>query len=239
MTGTGSAPSDQSAFSTQSPLKLGLFSYPVLQAADILVHGATHVPVGQDQAQHLEFARELAHSFNHAVSTPNLLTEPITLLSAAKKIMSLRQPGLKMSKSHADPRSRILITDRLEVIGLKIAGAVTDSLGPVTWDPVARPGVANLLRIVAHLRSHTNPLVSGEEVTPEEIGVEMHGLCMKELKDKVTDEVEKGIGSVREAYETLIKRESYLEEVAIEGGRKARESAEETLGRVREASGLR
>ena len=130
-------------------LKLGLFSYPVLQAADVLVHGATHVPVGHDQAQHLEFAREVATGFNHAFGQ-EILVPPETLISPAKRIMSLTEPTTKMSKSHSNPESRILLTDSDSEIQSKIKSAVTDSDYSISYDPEKRPGISNLIDILYH-----------------------------------------------------------------------------------------
>merc|ERR1711939_99457 len=132
-----------------TPLKLGLFSYPVLQAADILVHRATHVPVGHDQAQHLEFARQIANGFNEAVGKSVLLA-PQTLISPAKRVMSLTDPVKKMSKSDPNPKSRILLTDSNEVIRSKIKSAMTDSFDGISYEPERRPGVSNLLDIYYH-----------------------------------------------------------------------------------------
>ena len=108
-------------------LKLGLFSYPVLQAADVLVHQTTHVPVGHDQAQHLEFAREVAIGFNHVYGA-GILTPPETIISPARRVMSFSKPSSKMSKSDQNPKSRILLTDSEEAIRGKIKSAVTDSV---------------------------------------------------------------------------------------------------------------
>ncbi|KAI9661668.1 MAG: Tryptophan--tRNA ligase, mitochondrial [Bathelium mastoideum] len=148
----------------KAKLKLGLFSYPVLQAADILVHRATHVPVGHDQSQHLEFARECANGFNHNYG--RVLVAPDTLLSPAKRVMSLTEPHLKMSKSHANPKSRILITDGCEEIEKKIKGALTDSVSGISYDLVERPGVSNLLDIMFHLQDD-NKQASLEELVKD------------------------------------------------------------------------
>jgi tryptophanyl-tRNA synthetase len=162
---------------------------------------------------------------------PHLLPLPQTLLSPAKKIMSLRQPTLKMSKSHPEPRSRILITDSAATIRSKIMSALTDSIpGPVTFDSEERPGVSNLLSIVAYLRE--------EESTPEGVATEMAGLTMREFKERVAEEVADGMAGVRDEYERLIGREAYLNEVAAEGAKKARASATATLDEVKVAVGL-
>ena len=106
---------DKSAKGGEGAASVGLFTYPMLMAADILLYRATHVPVGEDQAQHLEFARELAIGFNHVhAGKQPLLTPPKTILSPARRVMSLVKPTKKMSKSDKNPSSRILITDTKE-----------------------------------------------------------------------------------------------------------------------------
>ena len=133
--------------SLREQLKLGLFSYPVLQAADILLYDSNLVPVGEDQVQHVEFARNLARSFNSATGH-DILQVPSVMLSPAKRIMSLQDPLKKMSKSQGNEASRILITDEADVIRQKIKSAKTDSEpGPITYTPDTRPGVSNLIDI--------------------------------------------------------------------------------------------
>ncbi|KAL1641642.1 Tryptophan--tRNA ligase, mitochondrial [Diplodia intermedia] len=215
--------------------KLGLFSYPVLQAADILVHRATHVPVGEDQAQHLEFARECAGSFNHAVAGGRtVLVPPGTILSPARRVMSLTQPTKKMSKSDANPKSRILITDDREAIAKKLKAAVTDSVEGVSYEPEARPGVSNLVEAMFHLRA-------GEDGAPadcDELARECEGMTMRALKECATDVVDARLAPIRERYHELMQDDAALDEVKEEGARKARESAERTMRMVRDAVGF-
>ncbi|KAJ9134444.1 Tryptophanyl-tRNA synthetase [Pleurostoma richardsiae] len=216
----------------RSALKLGLFSYPVLQAADILVHRATHVPVGEDQRQHLEFARECATNFNHAFG-PHLVA-PETILSPARRIMSLQQPNQKMSKSATDPRSRILLTDTPAEIRKKIMGALTDSTNAVSYDPVNRPGVSNLLELLS---------IFGEGnggKSAAELAEEMGSSNLGQLKARVADAVLEGIGGVRERFLDFLERDDgkYLDRVEAEGARKANASAQETMELVRAAVGL-
>ncbi|KAF8457944.1 hypothetical protein BGX38DRAFT_1308491 [Terfezia claveryi] len=210
-------------------LKLGLFSYPVLQAADILVHSATHVPVGEDQAQHLELTRSLAASFNHHYGPTFPI--PQTILSPAKRIMSLRHPTTKMSKSAADPKSRILLTDCPSTIQSKLASAVTDSIGGITYSPAERPGVSNLIEIYAHMNERSDF---------DAVAVELQdaGMNMKGLKEKVGEAVVVGLEPFRRVYERVVGESGYLDEVARTGAEKARESAERTLERVKRAVGL-
>ncbi|KAK4543140.1 hypothetical protein LTR36_005918 [Oleoguttula mirabilis] len=211
--------------------KLGLFSYPVLQAADVLVHGATHVPVGHDQAQHLEFARQLANGFNEAYGK-NVLMPPETLISPAKRIMSLTEPDKKMSKSHANPKSRILLTDSDDVIRSKIKSAVTDSYEGISYEPERRPGVSNLIDIFYH---------SGESVETESqvaLAEHMAGLSLRALKEEVAMAVVEVIRPIRERYESFVRDEATLDAIAEEGARKAVASAAVTMTDVKRAVGL-
>jgi tryptophanyl-tRNA synthetase len=212
-------------------LKLGLFSYPVLQAADVLVHRATHVPVGHDQAQHLEFAREVANGFNH-IYGEGILVPPDTLISPAKRIMSLTDAKLKMSKSHANPKSRILLTDSEEEIRSKIKTAITDSGDNIKYDPEGRPGISNLLEIFYY----TSP--KGQYNSIEDIVCELDGLGFRIFKELVAANVEATVRPIRERYSEFVGKEDYLAGVALAGAEKAAKSAESTLRSVKEAVGL-
>ncbi|TGO37314.1 hypothetical protein BHYA_0100g00140 [Botrytis hyacinthi] len=216
----------------KSKLKLGLFSYPVLQAADILVHRATHVPVGEDQTQHLEFARECATNFNHAYG-PHLIA-PQTLLSPAKRIMSLQTPTQKMSKSHSSPISSIRLTDPPNTITKKISSALTDSQNAVSYSPSERPGVSNLLTLWSSFDTQ-NP-----KRTPAQIAKECKAkkFTLGDLKRETANAVNTGLESIRKNYERLLGDEGYVEDVARKGGIKARENAERTMVEVREAVGF-
>jgi len=219
------------AESSKAKLKLGLFSYPVLQAADILIHRATHVPVGEDQSQHLEFARECVTNFNHTYG-PHLVY-PQTLLTPAKRIMSLSDPLQKMSKSSPNPLSRILITDPPPLIRKKILAAVTDSSNAVSYDPVHRPGVSNLLTLLSNFDE--------EGRSAEELGTvfEGKGVGLKAFKELVAEAVSEGLEPVRRRYgEVIAEGDGYLEGVERRGASLARENAEETMLKVREAVGL-
>ncbi|KAK4169222.1 mitochondrial tryptophan--tRNA ligase [Cladorrhinum sp. PSN259] len=229
--------------SASSTLKHGLFSYPILQAADILVHRATHVPVGADQRQHLEFARECVTNFNSTFNT-TALVQPETMTSDAgggTRVMSLADPTKKMSKSDPNSFSRILITDDAETIFTKFKRAKTDNLQDegIAYDKTARPGVANLLEILAAFASSSG---SSGKKTAEELAREMKDekVNYKDLKERTARAVIKGLEGVREKYLELLDGEQgrRLDEIAEEGGEKARESAEETMKAVRDAVGL-
>ncbi|KAI0849348.1 hypothetical protein F5Y00DRAFT_252803 [Daldinia vernicosa] len=218
-------------------LKLGLFSYPVLQAADILVHRATHVPVGDDQRQHLEFARECATNFNHTFK--KILVPPETMTSPYPRIMSLSNPECKMSKSTPNWRSRISITAPPAEIRTRIKSAVTDNLGPVTYDPESRPGVSNLLRLLSQCSSSS----SQEELRhlpPEELARQLEGASLKELKELVTEAVCGELRGMKERHSEFLNRKGgkWLDELEAEGAEVARRNAEETMRMVRDAVGL-
>jgi len=141
---------------------VGLFDYPVLQAADILAYRATHVPVGEDQKQHLELSRDIAGSFNRRFNVDYFpLPEPL-ILGEATRVMSLRDGTKKMSKSDPSEQSRVSLTDDADAIALKIRRAKSDSILGVTYDPEARPEASNLLTIYAALSDRTRADVQAE-----------------------------------------------------------------------------
>jgi tryptophanyl-tRNA synthetase len=215
-------------------LKLGLFSYPVLQAADVLLYNTTHVPVGIDQSQHLEFARDCATKFNYtfAKEGEEILTVPETLISPAKRVMSLADPVRKMSKSNKNYLSRILINDTPEMIYEKVRGALTDSLNEVTYHPPSRPGVSNLIEILAHL--------DNEFRSYEEVAKDFEGLSLGAFKGRVARIIATRLEEVRDRYETLLSPNQIpvLDRTAELGSERARLIAGRTMKRVKEAIGI-
>ncbi|KAK1831713.1 mitochondrial tryptophan--tRNA ligase [Podospora conica] len=217
--------------STDDPApKLGLLSYPVLQAADILLHRATHVPVGDDQKQHLEFACECVTNFHAAYlptkASPRILVRPETILSPAPRVRSLTDPAVKMSKSDPSPRSRLLLTDDRATVRKKVMAAVTDARNEVTWEPEGRPGVANLLRLWGYFDAQGRG--------PEELAGELRGMGLGALKGAVAEAVSEEMEPIRERFEEIMGRGGgYLEGVVEEGRVKATESAEATMREVR------
>ncbi|KAH8600825.1 hypothetical protein B0O99DRAFT_736849 [Bisporella sp. PMI_857] len=209
---------------------MGLFNYPVLQAADILIHRATHVPVGDDQSQHLELSRNIVASFNHIYGFN--FAAPQTRLSPTKRVMSLHNPASKMSKSDRDPRSRILLTDAPEEIRLKLASALTDDINSVSYDPVTRPAVSNLLDILSYFDAGKR--------TPQELGMAYEDLNLKMFKETVADAIAENLSPVRDRFLRIMGEDDgrYLEFVRDEGGKKARESAEETMVEIRKIMGF-
>ncbi|KAJ5902482.1 hypothetical protein N7495_003010 [Penicillium taxi] len=211
----------------RAQLRLGLFSYPVLQAADILIHRATHVPVGEDQKQHLEFSRYTANSFNHLYGP--IFPIPEAMISPAKRVMSLKEPTSKMSKSHADERSRILLTDSPADIHKKVKVAMTDSEPQITYNPTSRPGVSNLIEILSHF----------EGVSCEDIASEYRTASLKTLKEHVASRIAYHLEGIRERYSQIIGDKSgYLDSVAQQGAETAQANASITMRQIRQAMGL-
>lgn len=203
----------------------------MLQAADILLYNTTHVPVGEDQVQHLELTRELAIGINHVHARP-LLTVPETLLSPAKRVMSLTEPTKKMSKSDAKPKSRILISDSTAAIHAKLKFALTDSIDGVSYDREKRPGVSNLVDLMFHFDA-------AGAASPEELADDVKNLSMRALKTKVADAVDAGISEIRARYQGLMAGDQKeLIQHAEHGAQRAEVIAEGTMARVRSALGM-
>ncbi|KAK8111595.1 tryptophanyl-tRNA synthetase, partial [Apiospora kogelbergensis] len=215
----------------ENKLKMGLFGYPVLQAADILIHRATHVPVGDDQKQHLEFARQCARSFNSTYPGGDMVS-PETITTRSPRVMSLTNPHKKMSKSSPNHSSRILITALEDEIRKRIRSAVTDSLYAVTYDPQERPGVSNLLDLL----SQCDP----EAREPEEWARHFENANLGDLKQATADAVVRELAGVRERYLDFLNHKGgrWLTEIEEEGAKVARESADETMRMVRDVVGL-
>ncbi|KAM6486295.1 hypothetical protein HDV62DRAFT_378422 [Trichoderma sp. SZMC 28011] len=193
-----------------------------------IFYQATHVPVGHDQQQHLEFARECVTNFNHAYG--NHLVHPETIVSPAQRIMSLTEPTSKMSKSHEAQRSRILITDSPQDIRSKIATALTDSTPGISYDPATRPGISNLLEIFS--------VFDTERRSPAQLAQAYADASPKIFKEAVADALLTGLQGIRDRYVDLSANDSYLDKIEQHGAHKAQESAKETMDIVRTAVGL-
>ena len=209
---------------------LGFFAYPVLQAADILIYKATHVPVGNDQYQHLELARTLARRFNkyYKVDTFPLPSTVPPFSRATTRIMSLRDASKKMSKSDPIPESRILLTDEDEDIAAKVRFAITDSFPGISYDPDTRPGVSNLLSIIASLE--------GNDI--EQVQHHCQSMSMNAFKQYTTRVISSAITPIREQYHALMSSTNELDQILQNGGRAAREIANETRQAVHRSVGL-
>lgn len=204
---------DKSAKQTEG-INVGLFSYPILMASDILLYNTTHVPVGDDQKQHLELTRDLALRINKQAERRKkdavfVVPEPV-IGTVGKRIMSLTDPTKKMSKSDENPKSYILITDDEKTIAKKLKSAVTDSLGTITYDPVHQKGVANLLDIIA----------SFEKTTPEAIALELEGQNYGALKHRAIATVTQELKAFQERYYRLLEDQIELNK-RLDAGRDA------------------
>ncbi len=209
----------------------GLFLYPVLMAADILLYRADQVPVGDDQFQHLELAREIARRFNHRFAKNGFaftIPEPHQSLLGGK-IMSLTDPAKKMSKS-LGPDSYIGIFDNAQTIKKKIARAVTDSGNEISYDPATKPGLANLLEIFSILDAGPSP---------EDIAKTYAGKNYSVLKNDLAQKIIDFFADARRERERLEHEgpQNTLDMLA-EGAEKAREVARETLAEAYKTVGL-
>lgn len=210
-------------------INVGLFGYPVLMAADILLYQTNFVPVGEDQKQHLELSRDIATRFNTLYGDIFKIPEPyITKIGA--RVMSLQEPSKKMSKSD-DNRSNVigLLEDPKEV-AKKIKRAVTDSDEPpvVRYDLQNKAGVSNLLDILSG--------VSGKTIA--ELEAQFSGLMYGHLKTEVATEVSGLLTTLQERYYAFRNNEKYLQEIMQEGADKANRQAQATLDKVYNAIGF-
>ncbi|MCA0757081.1 tryptophan--tRNA ligase [Paenibacillus sp. N4] len=203
-----------------------LFTYPSLMAADILLYQATHVPVGDDQKQHLELTRDLAVRFNSRFGETFTVPEPI-IQGIGSRIMGLDDPSKKMSKSNPNRNSYILLQDSPDDIRKKLARAVTDSEMTVRYDWDRKPEVSNLIEIYA--------VFSGESIEAIERRYERqgYGVFKKELAEAVVGK----LVPIQERYKEIVDSEE-LVRILKNGARKAAEAAEQTLVRAKRAMGF-
>ncbi|ORX61744.1 tryptophanyl-tRNA synthetase [Hesseltinella vesiculosa] len=204
-------------------LKMGLFDYPVLQAADILLYKASHVPVGADQIQHLELTRDIASLFNSHFKhkffeKPDAISPPAT-----KRVMSLRDPTSKMSKSDVSEMSRISLFDTPDAIRKKIGRAVTDSEPGVTFDQEHRPGVANLINIYSAMTNKTT------EESMQDFG---QLTSMQPFKQMVADAVITRLEPIQKEYARLQADPAFVQKVLDDGAAKAQVVADKTIKEV-------
>lgn len=205
---------------------LGLFAYPVLMAADILIHHVHAVPVGDDQSQHLELTRDVAQRFNHRFGEEFPIPETI-IPKVGARVMSLKDPLAKMAKSDPDPGSRIELQDSADLIVKKFKSAVTDSGAEVRLDRVDKPGISNLLDILSRFTgSSLDDLVS-------EYGDSQYG----SFKLVVAEAVAEGLAPIRAAFDAL--DDGDVRVILDAGAARAREMAEESMASVRNRVGLR
>lgn len=207
---------------------LGLYAYPVLMAADIIGYHATHVPVGEDQKQHLELARDIAGAFNRAYGEEFFpLPEPLIMPTAAR-IMSLRDGTKKMSKSDPSDYSRITLTDDADAIAQKIKKAQTDSEPNITYEPERRPSVANLLTIYAALT----------DSTPEAVAAQFANAQASAFKSSLAEVAVEKLAPITAHMRDLMNDHSTLDKLLKSGAEHARAIATPIHKKVMEKVGF-
>ncbi|MCW2782392.1 MAG: tryptophanyl-tRNA synthetase [Marmoricola sp.] len=218
---------DKSAKDGEGAASVGLFTYPILQAADVLLYRPEFVPVGEDQRQHLELTRDLAQRFNHRFKKTFRLPEPY-ILKATGKIFDLQNPTGKMSKSASSPGGIIDLLDDPQVSAKKIRSAVTDSDSEVRYDEVNKPGVSNLLTIFSAL--------TGREI--EDIAKDYAGRGYGDFKGDLADVVTDFVTPFRTRTLELLEDPAELSQILASGAEKARAVASATLSDVYERVGF-
>ncbi len=207
-------------------INAGLFTYPSLMAADILLYQTDMVPVGADQKQHLELARNLAERFNGVYGQTFIVPEPY-IPKVGARIMSLQEPTRKMSKS--DPEDTFIgILDEPNIIRKKFRRAVTDSDNTVVFDTENKPGISNLMSIMS--------VITGKSM--DEISAEYSGRGYGVFKDAVADAVIEELSPIQARYKEISADKAYLEQVMNSGAERAAALAHRTMLKVRKKVGL-
>lgn len=217
---------DKSAKLNHEAIGVGLFAYPVLMAADILLYNADVVPVGEDQQQHVELTRDLVHRFNTRYNKEVFIMPKAITPKVGARIMSLSDPTKKMSKS--DPKGDIFLKDEPNIIRKKIMSAVTDTGSDIFYDPVNKPGISNLLQIYAALSD-----ISIEEAQAKFKDIHQYGEFKKIVADKVLEE----IVPFQERYKAFLNNNT-INEVLNIGKERARKVANKTLTKIKKTVGL-
>jgi tryptophanyl-tRNA synthetase len=199
----------------------GLFTYPILMAADILLYNSHYVPVGADQKQHVELSRDIANRFNGVYGETFVAPEPLIHKHGAK-VMSLQDPTAKMSKSDANVNAYISMTDAPDVILRKFKKAVTDSEGTVRRDEKAKPGVSNLMTIYSIITAKNDAAIEKE----------FAGRGYGDFKEAVGQSVADVFAPIQAEYRRVLGDRGELERILSEGAEKARVIAAETLRKV-------
>ena len=206
---------------------VGLFTYPILQAADILLYDAAIVPVGEDQRQHIELTRDLAGRFNQRFGETLVIPEAKIMESTAK-IYDPQNPGSKMSKSGESPQGILWLLDDGAVLTKKIKSAVTDTERDIVFDPIKKPGVSNLLSIYS--------LATG--MSAKESEAYFAGKGYGDLKGEVAEAVVEVFAPIRERTHELLSDPAELDRLLASGAERAQEIAQTTLSRVYDAVGF-
>ncbi|HYB88092.1 MAG TPA: tryptophan--tRNA ligase [Streptosporangiaceae bacterium] len=205
---------------------VGLFTYPILQAADILLYHTDQVPVGEDQRQHLELSRDLAVRFNHRFG-PTFTVPAAYILPGVAKITDLQDPAAKMSKSSSSPQGIVDLLDEPDAIRRKISRAVTDAGSGIEIDETNKPGITNLLRIYSGL--------TGESVA--DLESRYAGVGYGQFKQDLAEVVVGVFAPIRERAEKMLADEAELDRLLARGAAQAASIAGPTMAQVRDRVG--
>jgi tryptophanyl-tRNA synthetase len=211
----------------QESVAAALLTYPVLQAADVLLYDTERVPVGDDQRQHIELARDIANRFNHRYG-PTFVVPEHVIPTAGARVMDLQNPSSKMSKTVESPQGTVGLLDDPKVITKKFRSAVTDSGTEIRYDPAEKPGVSNLLSILAAVTDRT----------VEDLAAEYDGGGYGTFKAAVADAVVEFLRPLQERHAALVADEGELRRIVGQGADKARAVAVPVMARARTAAGL-
>jgi len=207
------------------PIRLSLLTYPVLMAADVLLHDADEVPVGEDQTQHIELARDVANRFNTRYGKTFVIPRAVNPAVAAR-VMDLADPTGKMGKSAASDAGLIYLLDRPDLVRRKVARAVTDAGGDVVYDLHRKPGVSNLLEILAACE-RDDPSITALRFD-----------TYADLKEALTQTIVDTLSPIQHRFGELMADSRHLDEVRRDGAERARDRASQTVRRAKYAIGL-
>ncbi len=207
---------------------LGLYSYPVLMAADILLYNANIVPVGEDQKQHIELARDIAISFNRKANIEVFTVPDVLINSKAKRIMSLKDASNKMSKSDPSDLSRINMSDDEDLIRKKIRKAKTDDIEGISYDPEKRPEISNLIDIYSCFTG-----IDANEATNN-----FKSSKNSEFKESLANIIIKNICPIHKEAIKILEDKKYLEQIIKDGTIRAKAIAEKNISKVKQIIGI-
>ncbi|RST70296.1 tryptophan--tRNA ligase [Candidatus Aquarickettsia rohweri] len=207
---------------------LGLYSYPVLMAADILLYNANIVPVGEDQKQHIELARDIAISFNRKANIEVFTVPDVLINSKAKRIMSLKDASNKMSKSDPSDLSRINMSDDEDLIRKKIRKAKTDDIEGISYDPEKRPEISNLIDIYSCFTG-----IDANEATNN-----FKSSKNSEFKEYLANIIIKNICPIHKEAIKILEDKKYLEQIIKDGIIRAKAIAEKNISKVKQIIGI-
>mgnify|MGYP001573433125 CR=1 FL=1 len=216
---------DKTATGGDGSARVGLFTYPVLMAADILLYNADRVPVGDDQRQHLELARELADRFNTRFGATFVVPEA-SIPRVGSRVMDLQDPTIKMSKSRSSPQGKVLLLEAPESLTKKIKRAVTDTETDVRYDPVTKPGVSNLLELLS--------VATGTPPAELATNYENYG----GLKNDTAAALVEFLKPVHLRFGELRQDPGYVHKVLTDGAERAQAVASVTYAKAADAVGL-